>query len=138
MIKSKHFDIREYVPPETYLARGEKAWMLIDPRLIVVMDVIREELKAAITINDWMWGGDRLWSGLRLAGSPYYSGYSQHTFGRATDFLVKGYTANEVRAIIVRLFKQGKLPVKGLRLELKVSWVHLDLANVVGIVLFNP
>ena len=138
MIKSQWFKIEEYVPPETAAARGEKAWELIDPRLVVVMDIIREELGVPITINDWLWGGDRCWSGLRLAGSPYYSAYSQHTFGRAVDFLVKGYTADYVRKVIRKLFKQGKLPVKGLRLELNVGWVHLDLANVTGIVEFYP
>lgn len=138
MIKSQHFNIREWVPPSVFEDRGEKAWMLIDPRLIVVMDSIREELDAPITINDWSWQGKRMWSGLRLPGSPYYSKYSQHSFGRAVDFLAAGYTADEVRAVIRKLFKRGKLPVKGLRLELGVNWVHLDLANVIGLVEFHP
>jgi len=138
MIKSKFFDVREFVPPDVYKDRGINAWMLIDPRLIEVMDVIREAVKAPITINNYVWGGSRRWSGLRLSGSPYYSPYSQHSYGRAVDFLVKGMKAEEVRKLIKQLFQDGKLPVIGLRMELRVSWVHLDVANVTGLEFFNP
>lgn len=138
MITCKNFRIEEFVDPQTHSQRGDKSWMLIDKDIIKIMDIIREEIDAPITINDWLWGGTRKWSGLRTSGSPYYRPYSQHTFGRAVDFIVKGYTADDVREVIRQLFKQGRLPVNGIRLEVGISWVHIDIANVTGIVEFHP
>jgi hypothetical protein len=55
MIKAKYFKIHELVPPKVYQVRGEKAWQLIDPKLISLIDALREEFGSA-TINNYIVG----------------------------------------------------------------------------------
>lgn len=138
MYMCNHFKAQEFVDPETFRLRGDKSWMLMDRNILIIMDIIREEIGVPITINNWLWGGARKWSGLRTTSSPDYIPYSQHSFGRAVDFLVNGYSADDVRDIIRDLFIKGRFPVKGIRLELGISWVHIDIANVDGIEEFYP
>ena len=80
MYKCEHFAIHELVPPHVFEQRGEKAWELLDDRLLVTLDRLRERY-GSMTVNNYYWGSDREWSGLRTNDSPYYSPYSQHTFG---------------------------------------------------------
>ena len=123
---SKHFKIQELVPPHVYNSRRYLAWELIDPRLVETIDVLKWQFPAGtITINNWLWGGDREWSGLRTYGSPYYSSTSQHSFGRAVDCIFSAYTTEEVRQFVLDnpvLFPY----VKGVEIA---AWLHLDLRN---------
>ena len=56
-LKAKHFRIEEYVPEAVFRDRNEKAWQLIDIRLIQNMDSLKDQLediydrKIPITIN---------------------------------------------------------------------------------------
>lgn len=52
---AKHFKIVELVPPHAHHARGEKAWELIDPRLIDTLDRLRGHY-GKMTVNNWYWG----------------------------------------------------------------------------------
>ena len=128
MIKAEHFKIYELVPPKTYTKFGDKAWWFIDPNLIRVIDALREEFGSA-TINSYKWGGDRQWSGLRTSGSPWYSPYSQHSFGRAADILFKDYAAEEVRQAITANPEKWLAICPSITLEEDVSWVHIDVRN---------
>jgi len=128
MIKAKHFKIHELVPPAIYTARGEKAWELIDTRLILLIDALREEFGQA-TINNYQFGGDRLWSGLRTPDSPYYSATSQHSFGRAADVLFKAHTAESVRQAMIANPDKWLAICPNITLEDDVSWVHVDVRN---------
>ena len=72
-MKSKYFKIFELVPLHIYKIYGEGAWKFIDPRLIEMIDLIKEHFnKGTMAINNYRWGGDRNWSGLRTPKSPYY------------------------------------------------------------------
>lgn len=86
MYKCEHFSIHELVPPHVFHKRGEKAWELLDERLLITLDRLRSRY-GQMTINNYHWGKDREWSGLRTSDSPYYSALSQHSFGRAADCL---------------------------------------------------
>lgn len=129
-MRSKHFKIQELVPKVIFDAKGEKAWQLIDSRLVEMVDLIKERFpKGTMTINNWLWDGNREWSGLRVAGSPYYSWTSQHSFGRAIDAVFSHYSIDEVREDILNnpdIYKY----IKGV--ELGVSWLHIDVRNVEG------
>ena len=93
----KHFKAYELVDRKTYSIRGEKSFELIDSRILYTIDMLREYYGVSIIINNWKFGGEREWSGLRTKESPYYSDYSQHSFGRAVDFLIKGIDSKIVR-----------------------------------------
>ncbi|BCV28484.1 D-Ala-D-Ala carboxypeptidase family metallohydrolase [Shewanella algae] len=97
MYVCKHFKIYELVDKKHIMIEVKKAWQLFDPRLLKLLDQLRELFDAPITVNNWFWGGQFSNRGLRTSASSYYRPYSQHSFGRAVDFDVKGLTADESR-----------------------------------------
>ena len=133
MYKCKHFEIHELVPPHIYEKRGEKAWELLDERALITLDALRDRFGVA-TVNNYKFGGTRLWSGLRTPDSPYYSETSQHSLGKAFDVVFKYVQAEEVREFILN--NRDLFPhVTGL--ELDVSWLHFDVRNTNAIKVFN-
>jgi len=134
-VKSKYFKIHELVPKKMYEKYGEKAWRYVDVRLIQSIDKLKEHFNlGTMTINNYFWGGDREWSGIRTPESPYYSYGSQHSYANAFDIVFSDYSAEEVRNYIID--NQHEFPhIKGL--ELGVSWVHLDVRNEDELVLFR-
>ena len=139
MIKAKHFKIHELIPPLTYTRFGNtKGWMLLDPKLIMLIDAMRERYGSA-TCNNYKYGGNRNWSGLRTSDSPYYSAYSQHSFGRAADLLFNGMTAEEVRQDIIAKPDDFLEISPSISMETGVSWCHVDVRNgKPGVNLFKP
>lgn len=124
-MKCKHFIIQELVDRKTFTAKGEAAWELIDSRLIETIDKLREKF-GKMTINNWNWGGNREWSGLRTKESPDYSPYSQHSFGRAVDIIPTEATVDEIREYIKANPEEFSY-IKGI--EEDVSWLHIDCRN---------
>lgn len=92
-----HFITEEFVDPDTFAVRGKDSLGCMDVRMLITADAIREYFNKSMTINNWKWGGNRKWSGLRTTKSPDYITYSQHTFGRAIDFIMKDISAQEIR-----------------------------------------
>lgn len=136
MYTTKWFKIQELVSPQAYKDRGDKAWQLLDDRMLMTIDRLREKY-GSMTINNWSYGGDREWSGLRTPDSPYYSKYSQHSFGKAFDIIFKHVTAEQVRQDI--LANPDKFEFEYINsLELGVSWLHIDSRNSTRIFAFHP
>lgn len=127
MYKCEHFSIEELVPPKVFQDRGQKAWQLLDDRMLMTLDRLREKY-GSMTVNSWKWGGDREWSGLRTSDSPYYSPYSQHSFGRAADVIFKYVTAEEVRQAILADPEEHAFELIN-SFEEGVSWLHFDVRN---------
>ncbi len=134
MYQPKHFTVQELVPQSIYEQRKEKAIELIDERVLVTLDQLRETF-GPCTVNDWCFGGDYSQSGLRTPEAKEYSPTSQHTFGRAMDCKFKEYEAQEVRRHIVEnriIFPYITFMEEG------ISWLHFDVRNCQRIVLWNP
>jgi len=128
--KSKYFKIEELVPKELYEKHSEnELWSMLDDRLLKDLDKLKEVFdKGTMTINNWKWGGNRNWSGIRTEGSPYYSSGSMHSFGKAFDIIFSDYGAEEVRKHI-KEHKEEFPAIKGLEHKKNgepISWVHLD------------
>jgi hypothetical protein len=136
MYTCDHFSIHELVPRSVYEKRGEKAWQLLDERLLITLDRLRKRY-GSTTVNNWYWGKDREWSGLRTKESPYYSPFSQHTFGRAADCLFANISADEVRQDILASPNDSAFEYIG-SLELGVSWLHFDVRNCERIMTYTP
>lgn len=121
----EYFCVEEFVPPEVYKERGNKAITVIDTNILRFIENLREALNKPITANNWKWGGSYSYRGYRTSASKHFRKYSQHSFGRALDFDVKGMSAQEVREWII---KNRELDwVKPITfLENSVSWVHID------------
>jgi len=135
--KCKHFRIEELVDQQTFKSNPEwKLWIAFDDRLLKAIDFLREELDTPITINNWLWGGDRQWSGLRHAGGQYYSRFSSHSYGRAVDMLFTGISAERVRGIAKNLIANGKMEhinhsftFEERKNGKQISWVHMSVQN---------
>jgi len=134
-MKSKYFKIHELVPKAMYEKYGEKAWRYVDVRLIETIDKLKEHFNlGTMTINNYYWGGNREWSGIRTPDSPNYSYGSQHSFANAFDIVFSDYSAEEVRNYILENLDEFEY-IKGM--ELQVSWLHIDVRNEDKIVLFK-
>jgi len=136
MYKCTHFAIHELVPPKIFAERGEKAWELLDERLLITLDRLRERY-GPMTVNDYYWGRAREWSGLRTPGSPFYSAYSQHSFGRAADCLFRDTSADRVRQDILAHANDPVFERIG-SIELGTSWLHFDVRNCDRIMTYYP
>ena len=124
--KSKHFGIHELVPEVVFNEMGNRAWQLIDHRLIAIIDSIREQLNTPMTCNNWHSGGARNQSGLRIVGQPHYRPYSQHSFGRAVD-LICSIPAEEIRQ---RIKDKVILLPHPATFENTGNWLHVDVRNM--------
>ena len=122
---AKKFKIEELVPEIVFNDRGQKAWQLIDHRLIANLDALREQVGVSMVCNNWSTGGNRTQSGLRVAGQSHHRPYSQHSFGRAVD-LVCSIDAEEIRQMIKD--RRIILPHPA-TFEEDVNWVHMDVRN---------
>ena len=133
--KCKWFAIHELVPRHIFELRGEKAWQLLDEKALRTLDALRERY-GSIKVNDYYWGGEREWSGLRTPGNLYYSQTSQHTFGRAFDCLFKKESAGKIRNDI--LLNPNHETFKYINaIELNVSWLHFDTRNCLRVATFT-
>lgn len=143
-MKCRYFELHELVSKQVLSKYGDICWQFFDPRLLEMLDWLREELKKPITINNWKWGGNFDERGLRCnqdtlvlvktsEGEIYMS---PHIQGQAADFDVHGMTSSEVRSWIIE--HQIILPYS-IRLEANVNWVHLDVRDTgQKVLLFNP
>ncbi len=125
--KPTYFKTQEFVDKATYEKRGEQSLQLIDVRMLWTMDEIRKYFNKSITINNWHTGKNRQWSGLRTSTSTEYSVYSQHSFGRAIDFLVTGMNPADVRRVIKE--NANKEPfqyITAIEDFPNMSWIHID------------
>jgi hypothetical protein len=82
--RPKHFDLRELVSPDVYMSRGEAAWELLEPRLLVAGDALREKF-GPCTVNNWHLGGNYSQSGFRDPVTGVGARLSQHKRGAALD-----------------------------------------------------
>jgi len=133
MYRCKHFVIEELVPQELYDQVTalplhvdmiqQLLWGMFDEKILRAIDWIKEEYSPndPVTINNWKWGGNRNWSGLRTTWSGYYREGSQHSIANAFDLVFKNITAEEIR---LDLMSRKDVPFT--RVEGGVSWLHID------------
>jgi len=124
---STNFDHREFLHPSLIKALGDqKSIQLIDRRVVLFAQALRDHLGKPITLNNWHSGGERMFSGVRPFDSSVGSFYSQHKYGRAGDHVVAGFTADELIELCRKEFN-GKF--KGLITTIELGtngWLHAD------------
>ena len=131
VVKCKHFRIEELVSPKVFKDRGQNAWKLLDPRLLVTIDALVDKFGPMI-VNDWLCGGHFDQRGLRsfadyaaLKKEGIWLTYGQHEAGRAIDCHFKNTTVKAVREYI--LAHPAEFPhIKGVEIA---SWLHIDVRN---------
>jgi hypothetical protein len=143
MYRCQHFDVRELVPEETYRVMGYKAWWLLDTRLLITLDALRERFGPVI-VNTW-WSlrlvdayGHRNQSGFRTRGHyssmvKFLRSHSQHKYGRAVDCLFADVSVGGVREFIVA--NPDVFPLIT-AVEKDVPWLHIDVRNCEPVMTF--
>lgn len=138
---SDHFDIREFVPKVIYNKYGTKSIWFIDPRLIEGMELIRTFFNAQVTINNWHIGGNLQNRGFRMPDSKVGASLSQHKFGRAADFNVKGLASDEVYDQLLDNWKDfAPIFTTMENKDFTRGWTHIDLrhTNQDDVLIVNP
>lgn len=131
----KSFRIEELVSEKTYSDRGVRAWQMFDDKILITIDAIKARFpQGSMTINNWLWSGDRQYSGYREPGSPWYSQYSMHSFGKAMDSVFSDYDTEEVRTYVLNNPEEFSY-VTGI--EMGVSWLHVDCRNSYDLLKFG-
>lgn len=134
----KYFDVKELVSERMYKFYGVLALAFLDKWLLKDIDNLRSYIGSPFYVNNWSYGGTADSRGYRDPYDPEGAILSQHKFGRAIDFTVKGMEAEEVRQVIIK--NKNDYP-NIYRLEKKVNWVHADRHpnyKTERITLFNP
>lgn len=126
--RCQHFSVYELVPPEVYRARGERAWELLDSRLLVTLDALRDHF-GPISVNDYRWGGSRTESGLRLPETATGAVYSQHQYGRAADLHLEDVTPQEAYEAILAHPEKWPMLTTVEDIRYTPSWIHVDCRN---------
>lgn len=144
MKKCAHFAIHELVDRQTFEKDGEGAWSYIQPHIAESLDDFWEFLQERtgkriyVTINNYGYGGNREWSGLRfgpafdlenIKNKGKYADRSFHKLGLAFDCVFRGITAEEVRSLIKQNKYDRRIQCIS-RIEDGVSWLHIDFANI--------
>lgn len=125
--RPKHFDLRELIDPTTHAAMGERAWQLLDPRLLWTLDALRDAW-GPVVCNTWHVKGQFRFRGYRPPTDTTGALYSQHRCGRAADVHFLQASVSEVRAHILK--NPDLHPYQHITcVEIDVSWLHFDLRN---------
>lgn len=127
---TKYFEIEEWDSRHPLAAPYPREWA-VDRWLPLArtLDVIREALGEPLTVTPN--GGYRTPSMNQAIGGAKRS---QHCEGYAADVTAAKASAKKVHALVLRLWKEGKLPLLG-GLGLYGSFVHVDIRPKDGNVL---
>jgi hypothetical protein len=134
------FKLQEYVPQSVYNEHGDMSVRFISTALINADFQLLQDLEKhydrpiSCSINTWVFGGNRNYSGLRVKGEPYYSEYSMHTFGCASDkiFQFKDNDAPLATADVYSFIRsnESKYYDMGIRRMEDIkdarTWIHWD------------
>jgi hypothetical protein len=132
----KHFKTHELVSKKIYESMTEEEiFALFDPNLLIFIDMLRDDLGKAITINNWFTGGQFSQRGYRddnKVGATRSPHKINKSLGmkvcRALDFDVKGMTPKAVRDYINSNREKYSM-IR--RMESDVNWVHVDTVPVI-------
>jgi hypothetical protein len=124
---SKNFILQEFIDPEIYQIKKEKSIELIDRRIVLVAQLIKEIFDVPVMINNWHEGGGYKESGLRKFLTKTGAPFSQHKYGRAADLKIEGWDDYEKVRDVIRDYWDN-LRVLGLTtIETGTpTWLHID------------
>ena len=129
----RYFAINELVCPHTYAKFNERSWQFLDTNALYGLLLMRETIFGVpMYVNNYKKNITQ--RGLRCNLCALVKGratvyLTQHGFGKAWDFTVQGYTAEQARKKII---ENAHLFPFNFRLESDVNWVHWDCLQMYG------
>lgn len=104
MYKPKYFKGFELVSRDVYEKYGEESIKYLDPKILLFLDTLRNNLGKPIRVNNWKSGGSLSQRGLRENTSSIVRDrtknnlvyLSAHVLGKGVDFDVSGMNINSV------------------------------------------
>lgn len=133
---SEHFWLHEFFSKDMCMTNSViYLQMLIDPRIIRIMEKIRTDFDRSVYVNGWYYGLAMEYRGFREPSSPYYSPGSAHSFGQAVDYHITGIGPKEMRQYL--LDNEKDFMLLGLtRIENPdhtttsgTGWTHIDVKH---------
>lgn len=137
---SIHFDIREWVDPQTWDILNVRSQWLIDPVAVRVADLLREISDAPVVINNWHFAkpGQKIYrsSGFRAVWDKTGGKLSQHRRGAAFDAKALGFSPSLLLKLIqnnkARFINAGLTTVENVAFT--PTWLHCDVRpRIVGV-----
>lgn len=125
-----YFNLREFITP-SWLSRysNTKIFWYLDTRLVVATFKLRMWFASPVLINTWKYGGTSSQRGLRDPYTEVGVKLSQHKFGKAVDFNVKGLFSDKVFKTILDnqkdFLRMGFTTMESS--EDARTWTHLDI-----------
>ena len=145
---SKHLILQELINPDIYDKIGNRSLDFIHPTLAPVIQILRDEIDEAITINDWYWGGNYEDSGLRLPTGDVGASMSAHKFGCAADLKFKTRSTDDVLQHILdnQEYYTNITRIEDIEHtrsqhgEQGRDWLHIEVGirHATGITIFKP
>ena len=136
-----NFQLEELVHPLIHEKVGDRAKDFLCPMLAYTWQAIRDELDEGITINNWLWGGNFVNSGLRLPKGDIGADLSAHKFGNAGDGKFAKSPSSDVHRMIMD--NPDKFPYIT-RMESTLAtptWLHIETSSkhrIGNIKVFQP
>lgn len=138
---SEHFSVRELVDPETVDAMGEeRAGNTVDPRLIMALETLRAVLDCTpIIINDYEWGGNFKYSGVRPCTYTKGAKFSSHRYGNTADLKFPALDPIWVQHFILEHEHEFPHIVRMEDAAITKTWLHIECGDRSGpINVFQP
>lgn len=138
--RPKHFRAEELVSKAAFQKLGAaRVFRYFDPKILMMADKLAELFNfdhngkkiGSATINNWLWNGNRQYSGLRLPGEPHYKEFSDHSFGRALDIVFSSIDAQSVRDYI-EAHPQDFPYITFVEEGSSITWLHISCSNLAG------
>jgi len=134
--RPKNFKLSELVPNDVLKNMGEKAWELLDERMLKNLQHLRDIFGTAYVNTPTLQfrGFDP-----KKAYGGYRENLSQHNCGRACDITFKYVTASQVRDWLKIPTNAKSLPEPNIWVENDVDWLHFDVrySDKKGVYFFN-
>lgn len=128
----KHFKPYEFVPKDMYNKYGNKVMRWVNPKIVNILDYLREKYGKRIIVNNWKWNGKLQYRCLRPFDCTVGSKMSDHKFGNAVDFNIDGLSADDVWDKIMNECVDD-LKVLGLTCvedkAMTPTWTHISVAD---------
>lgn len=127
--RPQYFQLHELVPPDIFKERGHRGWELFRPEALAMLDGLRKKF-GAITVNNWIDGGQYRESGLRRFDSKTGAEFSMHKYGCGFDPKFAKVMPQEAYAYIKANRSEFPLITAMEDIEFTPTWLHVDTRNI--------